>query len=85
MSIPASAVRVESDRKEVTEHEAVRVSGGEVLMTDGPYVEGKEHLGGLSIINAADLDAALAVGRRLAEITSLPIEVRPFQSGAAIH
>jgi hypothetical protein len=54
----------------------------EVLMTDGPYVEGKEHLGGISIINAADLDAALAVGRRLAEITGLPIEVRPFAGGA---
>jgi hypothetical protein len=55
---------------------------GEVLMTDGPYTEGKEHLGGISIINAADLDAALAVGRRLAEITGLPIEVRPFAGGA---
>jgi hypothetical protein len=63
----------------------LRVSDGEVLMTDGPYTEGKEHLGGLSIVNVADLDAALAVGRRLAEITGLPIEVRPFQSGAAIH
>jgi hypothetical protein len=63
----------------------LRLSGDEVLMTDGPYAEGKEHLGGISIINAADLDAALAVGRRLAGITGLPIEVRPFQSGAAIH
>jgi hypothetical protein len=56
--------------------------GGELLMTDGPYVEGKEHLGGLSIINAGDLDEALAVGRRLAGITGLPIEVRPFAAGA---
>ena len=41
----------------------VRVKDGDVLMTDGPYVEGKEHLGGLTIINAADLDAALDVVR----------------------
>lgn len=53
---------------------------GEVLVTDGPYVEGKEHLGGFTIIEAPDLDAALAWGKRLAEITTLPIEVRPFQS-----
>jgi hypothetical protein len=63
----------------------VRAQDGDVLMTDGPYVEGKEHLGGLTIINAADLDAALEWGRKLTEATRLPIEVRPFQSGAQIH
>src|SRR5690606_7597614 len=52
---------------------------GEVLVTDGPYVEGKEYLGGFTIIEAPDLDAALTWGRRLAEIVTLPIEVRPFQ------
>ena len=57
----------------------VRVRDSDVLMTDGPFVEGKEHIGGFSIIKAADLDAALDVGRRLAKITTLPIEVRPFQ------
>ena len=57
----------------------VRVKNDETLMTDGPFVEGKEHIGGFSIIKAADLDAALDVGRRLAKITTLPIEVRPFQ------
>ena len=50
---------------------------GETLMTDGPYAEGKEHLGGFTIIEAPDLDAALGWGRRLAEIIGLPIEVRP--------
>src|ERR1700722_12811597 len=62
----------------------VRVHEGEALMTDGPYVEGKEHLGGVSIIRAPDLDAALEWGRRLAQATTLPIEVRPFygQNGA---
>jgi hypothetical protein len=57
----------------------VRVSDGEVGMTDGPYVEGKEHLGGFAIVRAADLDAALEWGRKLAAATRLPIEVRPFQ------
>jgi hypothetical protein len=57
----------------------VRARGGDVLLTDGPFVEGKEHLGGFTVIKAADLDAALRWGRRLAEATTLPIEVRPFQ------
>lgn len=56
----------------------VRVRDGEVITTDGPYVEGKEHLGGITVITAPDLDAALKVARRYAEITGLPIEVRPF-------
>ena len=57
----------------------VRVKGGDALMTDGPFVEGKEHIGGFTIIKAADLDVALEWGRRLSEATTLPIEVRPFQ------
>src|SRR5207248_3980361 len=60
----------------------LRLQNGEVLMTDGPYVEGKEHLGGLCIINAPDLDAALEWGRKLARAIALPIEVRPFQEEA---
>jgi hypothetical protein len=51
----------------------------DVLLTDGPYVEGKEHVGGFSIIQASDLDAALEWGRKLARATTLPIEVRPFR------
>ena len=57
----------------------LRLKGSEVLMTDGPYAEGKEHIGGFVIVKAADLDAALEWGRRLARIITLPIEVRPFQ------
>ncbi len=62
----------------------VRIQRGDVLLTDGPYVEGKEHIGGFLIVRAPDLDAALAWGRKLAEVLgdgvdSLPIEVRPFQ------
>ena len=52
----------------------------EVLTTDGPFLEGKEYLGGFSIVTAPDLDAALEWGRRLAAATTLPIEVRPFAS-----
>lgn len=55
----------------------VRVSVGETLTTDGPFVEGKEHLGGFTVIKAPDLDAALEWGRKLATATTLPIEVRP--------
>jgi hypothetical protein len=57
----------------------VRSRDGEVLMTDGPYTEGKEHIGGFTIVDAPDLDAALAWAARLAEATTLPIEVRPFR------
>lgn len=56
----------------------LRTEGGELLVTDGPYLEGKEHMGGFDIIDAPDLDTALVWGRRFAEITGLPIEVRAF-------
>jgi hypothetical protein len=57
----------------------LRAQGDEVVMTDGPFAEGKEHLGGFTIVEAPDLDAALEWGRKLARATTLPIEVRPFQ------
>jgi hypothetical protein len=61
----------------------LRMRDGEVLTTDGPYVEGKEHLGGFTIIKAPDLDAALGWARKQAEaVRLLPIEVRPFQGEA---
>lgn len=56
----------------------LRARGGDVLVTDGPYTEGKEHLGGFTIVEAPDLDAALEWGRKLTRATTLPIEVRPF-------
>jgi hypothetical protein len=62
----------------------VRLKDGDVLMTDGPFAEGKEHLGGFTIIKAPDLDSALAWGRRLARATTLPVEVRPFQDGPEV-
>lgn len=61
----------------------VRVKDGETLMTDGPFAESKEHLGGFTIIRAPDLDVALEWGRRLAKATTLPVEVRPFQGDGA--
>ncbi len=60
----------------------VRLKGGEVLTTDGPFAEGKEHIGGFMVIKAPDLDAALEWGRKAARATTLPIEVRPFQDEA---
>lgn len=60
----------------------VRSRDGETVMTDGPYVEGKEFIGGITIINAPDLDAALTWGERLAGATTLPVEVKPFTGEA---
>lgn len=58
----------------------VRIKDGEVLTTDGPYAEGKEHIGGFTIIRAPDLDAALDWARKFSEaVGGLPIEVRPVR------
>jgi hypothetical protein len=57
----------------------VRLKDGDMLTIDGPFTEGKEHIGGFSIVRAPDLDAALEWGRKLARATTLPIEVRPFR------
>ena len=60
----------------------VRLRDAEVVTTDGPYIEGKEHVGGFWIIHAPDIDAALGWARKAARATTLPIEVRPFQDRA---
>ena len=57
----------------------VRVKDGEVLTTDGPFPETKEQLGGFWVIEAADLDAALAWAAKATTACRAPIEVRPFQ------
>ena len=57
----------------------VRINGGEVVTTDGPFAETKEQLGGFWVVQAADLDAALALGVRAAKSCGAPVEVRPFQ------
>jgi len=59
----------------------VKASGDDMLITDGPFTEGKEHLGGFTVIQVEDLDAALHWARRLAKVLrNLSVEVRPFQS-----
>lgn len=62
-----------------------RPGRGEVLVSDGPYAEGKEHVGGLSIIQAADPETALEWGRKLSAATTLPVEVRAFQGALDDH
>ena len=64
----------------------VQVKGGDVITTDGPFVEGKEYVGGFLIVEVPDLDAALGWAGKLARglrlegfPDSLPVEVRPFQ------
>jgi hypothetical protein len=57
----------------------VRARDGGTVTTDGPYVEGKEHMGGFTIVNAPDLDSALGWAAKLARVATLPVEVRPFQ------
>jgi hypothetical protein len=56
----------------------VRVEGGETLITDGPFAEAKEHLGGFYIVNAEDIDEALSWATKTTACIGRPIEVRPF-------
>ncbi len=51
---------------------------GEVLVTDGSYLQTKEHIGGLWVLEAADMDEALAWGRKAAIACRVPVEVRAF-------
>jgi hypothetical protein len=60
----------------------VRVKDGEVVTTDGPYAETKEHIGGFWVIKAHDLDAALAWAAKATKACAAPVEVRPFQEAA---
>jgi hypothetical protein len=55
----------------------VRHNRGDVLMTDGPFAEAGEHIGGFTLIEAPDLDEALAWAARMSKACTLPIEVRP--------
>lgn len=57
----------------------VRVKDGELLTTDGPFAESKEQIGGFWVIEAADLDAALAWAGQATIACQAPVEVRPFQ------
>jgi hypothetical protein len=63
----------------------VRASGEDLVMTDGPFVEAKEHIAGFYIINAADLDAALVWARKVVDAIKHPIEVRPFRATGRVQ
>jgi len=60
----------------------VRMSNGQLLTTDGPFAESKEHLGGFYIIEAEDLDAAVAWASKVTAAVMKPIEVWPFYNEA---
>jgi len=57
----------------------VKVQDGGVLTTDGPFAEGKEHVGGFWVIKAPELDAAVAWAAKATVACAAPVEVRPFQ------
>jgi hypothetical protein len=59
----------------------LRSADGDVSMTDGPYAESKEQMGGFWVIEAPDFDAALEWARKCAVACEGPVEVRPFQDG----
>jgi hypothetical protein len=61
----------------------LRQQGGEIVMTDGPFIESKEQIGGITIVKVPDLDAALSWAQKLARATTTPIEVRPFMEQRA--
>jgi len=62
---------------------SIRSGDGSTIVTDGPYLETKEHVGGLWILEAADLDEAVAWGRKAAVACRTPVEVREFHGGAS--
>jgi hypothetical protein len=63
----------------------LRTGEGHVFMTDGPFVEAKEHIAGFYIINADDLDAALTWARKVVDAINHPIEVRPFRATGRVQ
>jgi len=63
----------------------IRLGDGDPVMTDGPYVEAKEHIAGFYIINADDLDTALAWAGKVVDAINHPIEVRPFRATGRVE
>ncbi len=63
----------------------VRAGEGDVVMTDGPFIEAKEHIAGFYIINADDLDAALTWAGKVVDAIKHPIEVRPFRATGRVQ
>jgi len=56
----------------------LRHQNGDIVLTDGPFIESKEQIGGITILRVSDLDAALHWARKLAHAVTTPVEVRPF-------
>ena len=61
----------------------VRCQADELLLTDGPYLESKEQIGGITIIDVADIDEAIGWAKQQSAATGTPIEVRPFVHATA--
>ena len=75
----ARGVRVTGNRLQpVTDATTVRVSGGEVLISDGPFAETREQIGGFDLLECADLDEALEIAAKHPVATIGTIEIRPF-------
>ena len=64
----------------VSEAVSVRVKSGNLLVTDGPYMESKEHVGGFWVLECANRDEAIEWGRKAAIACRAPVEVRPFNN-----
>jgi len=63
----------------------VRLKDGEATVSEGPYLHGREHIGGVTILKARDLKEALGWARKLARATTLPVELREFQGEMDEH
>jgi hypothetical protein len=75
----ARGVRKFGDRlQSAQDATTVRVRKGELLVTDGPFVEGKDYIAGIDVIECADLDEAIEIARLHPMATAGNIEIRPF-------
>lgn len=63
---------------DATSATVLRHQNGDIVLTDGPFIESKEQIGGITILKVPDLDAAVFWARKLARAITTPIEVRPF-------
>lgn len=64
---------------------SLRAESGKVVVTDGPYLETKEHIGGFWILQAASMEEALEWGRKAVIACRAPVEVRQFHEGSGSH
>jgi hypothetical protein len=85
-AIKASGAWVYGGRlDEPSEAKVVRPRNSRIRVTDGPFIEAKEQIGGFYIIEAADLDAALEWASKTSDAVGKPIEVRRFTQGEGAH